>query len=342
MKGQYFAVSVVLMVCISFLIFSHASEYSDLETLGFRNCPLKNSCSRVGNADFTERVCECDNLCANYHDCCIDAPVSSSRRLSRHICLHFGNFTQQGEYVINSCPSTYSDGNDVRRKCTSDDFSDPLLSAPVTDTMNRKTYLNRYCALCNDASPTSLTTWSISACKVPMSESNNITWQDVVYQSDVNKWGYHRNGQFHACELKFDSPSSVAGIARPCRTKVVSSCPSTWVRQTYRRACESYMSVVTDSANIAYKNPHCALCNGATPGELMCLSMSIIEKKKVPFSFALLMDVNRKDGDLVGISRASTQSCGRGEKYDPFFKKCRKLVCAIPGYVMANGKCVKS
>ncbi|GFY52920.1 uncharacterized protein TNIN_371421 [Trichonephila inaurata madagascariensis] len=38
---------------------------------------------------------------------------------------------------------------------------------------------------------------------------------------------------------------------------------------------------------------------------------------------------------------SSAEGCPKGYKYDPFFKKCRKLVCAIPGYKMINGKCVK-
>ncbi|GFS82173.1 uncharacterized protein TNCV_250271 [Trichonephila clavipes] len=37
----------------------------------------------------------------------------------------------------------------------------------------------------------------------------------------------------------------------------------------------------------------------------------------------------------------SAEGCPKGYKYDPFFKKCRKLVCALPGYKMINGKCVK-
>ncbi|GFS48435.1 uncharacterized protein NPIL_153971 [Nephila pilipes] len=39
---------------------------------------------------------------------------------------------------------------------------------------------------------------------------------------------------------------------------------------------------------------------------------------------------------------ASPKNCPKGYKYDPYFKKCRKLVCAVPGYNMIKGKCVKS
>ncbi|GBN54213.1 hypothetical protein AVEN_55876-1 [Araneus ventricosus] len=39
-------------------------------------------------------------------------------------------------------------------------------------------------------------------------------------------------------------------------------------------------------------------------------------------------------------SRRSSR-CPEGYKWDPYFKKCRELVCAFPGYVIRDGKCVK-
>ncbi|KAG8190264.1 hypothetical protein JTE90_025781 [Oedothorax gibbosus] len=71
-----------------------------------------------------------------------------------------------------------------------------------------------------------------------------------------------------------------------------------------------------------------------------CKVMSETARKSKPFSFALLLDVNRSDGDIVGESRIP-DPCKSGEKYDPFFHKCRKLVCAIPGYEMVDNKCKK-
>lgn len=37
---------------------------------------------------------------------------------------------------------------------------------------------------------------------------------------------------------------------------------------------------------------------------------------------------------------SNTQKCSEGQKWDPFFKKCRKLSCSLPGYKVINGKCV--
>ncbi|KAF8777007.1 hypothetical protein HNY73_013937 [Argiope bruennichi] len=40
-------------------------------------------------------------------------------------------------------------------------------------------------------------------------------------------------------------------------------------------------------------------------------------------------------------NRKSSSKCPEGYKWDPYFKKCRKLGCALPGYVIRNGRCVR-
>ncbi|GFY49945.1 uncharacterized protein TNIN_137291 [Trichonephila inaurata madagascariensis] len=51
--------------------------------------------------------------------------------------------------------------------------------------------------------------------------------------------------------------------------------------------------------------------------------------------------LKNKNPRSMNMPIRSAEGCPKGYKYDPFFKKCRKLVCAIPGYKMINGKCVK-
>ncbi|GIY13971.1 SMB domain-containing protein [Caerostris extrusa] len=340
MRGQYFHFNVLFVVCLSSLYCVLTVDYEDLQRLEFQNCPLKNSCSRMGATDFYERVCECDPACRNFGDCCADSGMRLARQTRPQKCLNYGNFTHQGAYVISSCPTNYASPVEVRQQCQHDNFSDPIVSIPVTDTLNRKTYLNRYCALCNNASPTNLTTWLMSACKV-YDSSTRVSWADIHYRSDANKWGVNREGRFEACDFMFDMPPSVSRIVRPCRANIVSTCHPSWTRQNYVRDCASYMTVVTDARNVAYRNPHCAMCNNVPVTELMCLSSSVFLRKSKPFSFALLLDVNRSDGDVVGSTRSASETCPNGQKYDPFFKKCRTLVCALPGYTMVDGRCVK-
>lgn len=66
-------------------------------------------------------------------------------------------------------------------------------------------------------------------------------------------------------------------------------------------------------------------------------------RKSRPFrSVVLLADVKiDDDGDIVGESILNQRSCPKGLKYDPFFKMCREPTCALPGFTLVNGECVK-
>ncbi|CAL1283321.1 unnamed protein product [Larinioides sclopetarius] len=339
MKNHLFSVDVLLVVCVYTLSCIDALPYKLLQAIQFENCPLKNRCSLIQNAAFNDRLCECDyDECTTFGDCCIDFARPNSRKASRQTCMPYGNITYQGVYVVNTCFSGYLGSEEVTKLCVQDNFSDPLVSAPVTDNSNGETYLNQYCAICNGVSTTSMKTWEILfVCDDEDLEANDISWDDIKYDPALKKWGYDKYGQFNACKFIYDKPPTVSVTGRPCRSNLISSCPSTWNRSRYRRECESYMAVVTDRSNKAYKNPHCALCNDAEKDDLKCLATSVSHRTKIDFSYALIMDINRTYGDIVGVSR----SCEGRQKYDPFFKKCRALQCGIPGYTSVNGKCVK-
>ncbi|CAL1283320.1 unnamed protein product [Larinioides sclopetarius] len=342
MKTRQLSVDILFVVCVSIWSCIEALSYSDLDAMEFPNCPTKNRCSRIGNAPFDERLCECDRSCRTFGDCCIDVARPNQRRTSRHTCMHYGNLIYQGVYAVNACSNGYLGPDEVIFQCMRDNFSDPLVSAPVTDTSSGTTYLNRYCAICNGVSPAAMMTWKLNfTCEDENTEATDLSWDEIKYNPTLKKWGYDRSGQFNPCKFSYDKPDSLTVIGRLCRYNLISSCASDWNRQNYIRDCGSYMAVVTDRGNYVYKNPHCALCNNAEENSLMCLSTTVINRAKVPFSFALLVDVNRGDGDIVGVSRSSTESCPSGQKYDPFFKKCRTLQCGIPGYRPVNGKCVK-
>ncbi|KAF8777000.1 hypothetical protein HNY73_013930 [Argiope bruennichi] len=191
-----FVVFIYLLSCIE------ALSYSDLDAIEFENCPHKNRCSRIGNANFDDRLCECDDSCMTFGDCCVDVARSNARRTTRQTCMHYGNFTHQGVYVINSCSKSFLGPDEIIRQCMYDNFNDPLVSAPVTDTSNGKTYLNGYCAICNDVSPTSMRTWKIFvACDDEDLDENDVSWDHIKYRSDLKKWGYDRYGQFNPCKL---------------------------------------------------------------------------------------------------------------------------------------------
>ncbi|XP_035232114.1 uncharacterized protein LOC118203920 [Stegodyphus dumicola] len=333
----------------------HTLEYSDLEAIGVA-CRNRDSCtSPTRHTTFNETNCECDRSCSVYNDCCIDSTYRSSTRgsssqWSRGTCMPFGNEPNTGAYVVNTCSPDFSGSQEVQRKCQNDDdISDPLLSAPVTDTSLHVTYKNRYCAECNLASPSSLTSWLIllncESIEYVSDVTNNYIWSNLKYRSDLKQWGVEVNNdtvQFHSCNLIFDMPSYVRKDVRLCRANIVSTCPSKWKRLPVKRACESYLAMVYKTGNDdqAFRNPHCALCNGLSVDALVC-DKGLSGKRRKPLSFALLLDINQSDGDQVGVSIQPVPSCPSGQKYDPFFKKCRPLVCALPGHSMVNGRCVR-
>lgn len=60
-----------------------------------------------------------------------------------------------------------------------------------------------------------------------------------------------------------------------------------------------------------------------------------------PFSFAILTDIRPSDNVKVDkVKVDETQQCGDGHLWDPYTKLCRRLICALPGYKIKNGKCV--
>lgn len=88
-----------------------------------------------------------------------------------------------------------------------------------------------------------------------------------------------------------------------------------------------------------YRNVHCAICNGITPENLKCAAIGLaragftFEFNQVVFSF--LFDLNPDSGKLVG----QIEKCSSEQIYDPFFKRCRSVLCG-PGQVFRSGECV--
>ena len=56
------------------------------------------------------------------------------------------------------------------------------------------------------------------------------------------------------------------------------------------------------------------------------------------FSFAVLFDIGGNVQDSVGF----ISKCSKGELYDPFFKKCRNVICGRKGMEFRAGKCIET
>ncbi|XP_055943684.1 uncharacterized protein LOC129974920 isoform X1 [Argiope bruennichi] len=334
--------NVIGVLPLFLFIGSYALDYGILENMEM-TCLPRDNCMLARRASFINRSCECDNECHSFRDCCIDkatlAPLVP-RRTVKQSCMTYGGQFKVGVYVVDTCPQDYRASTNVRNLCQEGDESiDPIVAAPVTFVSTGTTFKNRYCAECNGVSASSLVTWLIYLnCEtlVPLQINDSYIWQNVKYNLSLKTWGVKLEDEFHKCELIYDKPNYLTAV-RLCRANTIDSCPPSFLRVRVKRLCESYSAVMYDVDN-SYKNPHCAICNNKTLNSLTCLDSSLfIRNANKPFSFALLLDINQRDGDQVG----TVQRCPAGEKYDPFFKKCRALVCALPGYKIVNGICKK-
>ena len=123
---------------------------------------LRFSC-RVGRSnrgpdgvenDWKKRNCFCDNACAVYGDCCIDAKayVQAEQKVN-HLSFECMNLKQYGDiYVKNQCASDWSaERPKIKAACENPGTldHDPFGSTPVTSLQSGFTYKNFFCAVCN-------------------------------------------------------------------------------------------------------------------------------------------------------------------------------------------------
>ena len=142
---------------------------------------------------------------------------------------------------------------------------------------------------------------------------------------------------FHQCYLDPFLPEALEHRVRSCSSSpLISSCPIGTEDQAAER-CASYTGLVY-SEDQAFRNTHCALCHGVNISSLICLKLEgrrlgFLDYFK-PLSFAVLFDVSGK-GEEVG----EEELCSIEEVWDPFFKKCRNVVCGQEGWQWAAGAC---
>ncbi|CAL1283318.1 unnamed protein product [Larinioides sclopetarius] len=345
MNFQY----AIRIVPVFLFVGIHALDYYILENLDM-NCPSRDYCKLVeqhGNS-FEDRSCECDSMCNAFRDCCIDrANLSTliSVGTKKYPCITFGDQNKVGVYIVDACPENYKDSYNLLSRCqVVDSFSNPLEAVPVTVVSSGITYKNRHCAECNGASRSSFQSWLAHLNCVALDPTNfkrlqineSSIWPKLKYSLRRWTWAVEIDDEFYRCQMAFDKPDNLSTV-RLCRANTVDSCPPSFPRASVKRLCGAYSAVVYDREN-SYKNPHCAICNYKRVKDLNCLDTELFMRSaKVRFPFTLLLDTDRHNETEV----AKYPLCPAGQRYDPFFKKCRTLVCALPGYKRVNGECRK-
>ncbi|GFU13324.1 SMB domain-containing protein [Nephila pilipes] len=317
---------LIFFGAVYFSLVVNALDYSDLHQTG-KACPAQDSCHQMGTKEFEERSCECDSSCRSYMDCCIDGSASTKPRRSILSCIAYGEETKLGSFGKDYCPRGYNGFEKVKQFCEGqDDFSDPLLSAPITDTLEGVTYRNYYCAECHNASKNFLKYWLISLNfeSLPTHlQNNDFVLRNLNFDSELKKWGVNAEGNFYPSNLVFHRPNFLI-LGRKCRPDVISSCPKTWRNASIKRACLSYMAVVHTSDK-SYRNIHCAICNGEDVDSVSCIKNQAGTKQ---YDFKVLMDFNIHN-QTNSISRM-VEKCERANEVGNFAEKCRILDCVLP------------
>ncbi|GFY79156.1 SMB domain-containing protein [Trichonephila inaurata madagascariensis] len=314
------------VVCFSLLVCVNALDYSDLEKTG-KACPAQDSCERRGVKSFDERSCECDIHCGSYLDCCIDGSVSPRPRRSIMRCIAYGIENKLGDFGKDYCPRNYNGSVKVKQFCEGqDDFSDPLLSAPITDAIEGVNYRNYYCAKCHYTSKRFLKVWWVSANFETLPShlrSNDFVLGNLKFDSHQKKWGVRDGTNFYPCDLVYHRPNFLT-LGRQCRPNIISSCPRSWINATVKRACQSYMAVVHTRGK-SYRNVHCAICNGEDVGSVSCTKNQTSIKQ---YDFKVLMDFNFHN--KTNPRSSMHEKCNSADEVDNFAEKCRILGCVLP------------
>lgn len=338
-------------------VISHEFLYSEMEYLG-GSCYPRDSCRPFRNDDedhlWGSHSCECGEHCIRYGTCCADSPHygkilhiayrgESCRKLSG---------TSDAVVVVYRCPERWR-WFQIREKCEAPvlNTEDPLMEIPVTSKETNVTYKNYFCAMCNYDNR-DISMWNVSL-QLKTKEStpvlSNVTdeflRENVIFNKESKSWGIVVDNGFHNLKLQFKIPSVLQKLVKKCyRNMVTTKCDESHYKNfQLQYKCLSYYAPIQIQQNGThikkYRNIHCAMCNSVNITDTdmnICILDLQKPKTKKPFSFALLLDINKKDGDLVGLKKV----CDNNNIWDPFSKKCRALVCVLPGFVVKDGKCV--
>ncbi|XP_045615586.2 uncharacterized protein [Procambarus clarkii] len=294
---------------------------------------MNASCSVGGFCDGSDyrskENCYCDDLCAEYGDCCPDA-VHYKRedqvRPERYRCVSVG---YRSVYMKDTCMSGWQD-EEVAQLCLAGspaDISssrDPLAHLPATSNTTSVTYTNYYCAICNNDSH-HLTLWTTQLECDPEyypDQPDNLTEYITSHLLFANGNGRARiplNNTviFKKCNINIKFPH-IPVITRACYS-TIRSCAENWTDASVAALCHSY-TAVRYVGDLAYRNPHCLLCNLKNSSNGRCWLHDVLKEVPPPALLPSFFDTNDLSGsNTVGL----TNTCQSGEFYDKRLKKCR-------------------
>ena len=250
-----------------------------------------------------------------------------------------------GVYMRTTCSETWphnENSQQVRDKCEKADLSVNVSNALSVTPVSTPdiTYRNVYCALCNYHNV-----------------SEYVYWKPGIYCDDGTVGGEPLNGNVTLqnteknCSIAYFNQPTVTqrwlDPLRPCiAEKFVDEClpyndlQNTSVGLTQNEynctaeRCKSYADFLyTDDAPELqfFKNVECALCNGFDASSLRCTKQTIITGRCfLCTSFVALLDFSDSGQisfEYGGNKQVVTESCAKGQVYNPERMQCQDLVC---------------
>ncbi|XP_014292378.1 uncharacterized protein [Halyomorpha halys] len=277
------------------------------------------------------RGCLCDEACATYGDCCPDSQYFEQQKQRRDASIVCRRWWIWLIYMRPTCPPEWSEP-DVRAAC--EDFvenkEDPIAGYPVTDLSSGITYNNIFCATCHQAQH--LDVWPPRiTCDVPKNIKETMTKEKLVHYLSFNNetqlWGINFGNNFYPCFVNPVIPKTSSKYVRYCMPYHIKTCPFNWKDDNVRFKCENYTSVVS-TVDTSYRNPHCALCNSVALSSVRCPARGGSGGGGAA-GLSILFDFSAGPPGM-------TQPCDDDQLFDPFFKRCRRVLDDLKKFIPAR------
>ena len=308
-------------------------------------CDHHQTCSVLGCGVSNGTLCNCDDACVRYGDCCWDFASTCNHRYDTHENdWDFGAFRSlttcetvpsnslrrpwQSYLMVGRCPVDWP-FVEIRDLCERYSMNDSVIQWLRVDNQQGVTFKNIYCAFCNGMEPQDVISWKIFA-----NCSNNMTissiWRNLLECSDVHmKPSNHR------------TPTNL----RPCSCclpneslhQTFPSCGLSQASAPVSKACAMYKAPIIVEQR-RYNNPHCFQCDisfknlnstvyGSIPSQDVCpvreAKMAISDMIYTPaldfiVPVSIFFDLPTLDElfktTRKGTTKASVKSCENGNQ----------------------------
>ena len=285
-------------------------------------------------------LCNCDDMCLVYNDCCENANVSFDQDfIANNIsfdCLYIPSiYDRWFVFIANTCPNGTQ--YKLHRLCTQPDKQNIYSTTPITSLSTRFLYRNMYCAMCNGVDD--YVFWKVALrCHWKPKEQatfGNLSIEELYLRDE--------------CFLYYKEP--LPNSYRKCYP-TISSCPETSNETTTSlnqnginvTSCENGDNKYLYTSDAVYKNPACYECNKDTNDEEATCSAYEFEYKQIHsilstrrYNLNFLFDLPTQESVVTRYIRNEETTveqtsyegrCGPSEAYDPFNNECKNM-CAI-------------